>query len=620
MLNVTNNNLYEVLQILQNEPILSFDTETTGLRYFHGDKLFSLVIATKEEQYYFNFNELNQNDIFNNVEVLDRNVLQQLKPLFEDTGKLWVAANAKFDMHILSQDGIEIMGDIYDILVIARVLENDLISYSLDSVSKRIGYEKSKEVEEWISKNRAYKKLPVLGKKKEDKQPLFYKVPFHIIFKYACIDAEITLKVFYHQIEKIKEYNASHPTLTSLWEIVLNEVALTKVCYKIEKRGFKIDKELTQKSLDFELKRAEEIKEKFKHLTGRELVDSNKALTDILKNLNITHEKTYNGGISFSKEALKNSNSKEADLILEYRDSVKKASNYYASFLHFADSGGVIHCNIRQSATTTGRFSITDPALQTLNAEESEGDSFGVRNCFIPRKGYFLLSIDYKAFEFRAMLDTAGEKDLALKIEQGLDPHQATADTVGITRKQAKTLNFGLLYGMGVAKLGDALGVDIYEAKRIKSQYFRELPMIKNLIHTAQEVTKQRGYVVNRFGRPYYFKDPKFAYKALNCLIQGGTADAVKFAMVKIDELLKNLNSAILLQIHDEIIFEIHEDEKHIISEIVKIMESSWPQKFHKMSCSLDYSYKSWGDLEPYECETRNSVSEESNGEIKQVT
>src|SRR5690606_7848064 len=98
---------------------------------------------------------------------------------------------------------------------------------------------------------------------------------------------------------------------------------------------------------------------------------------------------------------------------------------------------------------------------------------FGIRNCFVPREGYFLLAVDYKAFEFRAMLDTAGEEGLAKQIEDGLDPHQATADLVGISRRQAKTINFGLLFGMGAQKLADALGVDIYEGKRIKYQYFR---------------------------------------------------------------------------------------------------------------------------------------------------
>jgi len=597
---VESNDFGDVLQHLYcYKGPLAFDTETTGLRRFHGDKLFSLAIATTHDEFYFNFNYQNEGDILNGSVPLDPSRLVDLAFLFSDDSRLWIAANAKFDLHMLDQEGITVNGKVYDVLVMARLLRNDFMRYSLAACAERIGLVKSSEVDVWIKTNKAYKKTKIPGKKGEVRNPLFWYVPLEIISKYACTDVRITLNLYIQQMGAMEAWDLKHPKLKSIFEVCENEMALTKVCFDMEKTGMKIDVPFVSAAIAHETAIMEEAKKEFLEHSKTPLIDSNKALKAVFQNEGIEAGVTEKGNDSYTYSVLENSDNTLAKILLKFRDANKKVSSYFSSFLYHADKDGIIHCNIRQSATSTGRFSISDPALQTLNSDDDADTEWKVRRSFVPRASYTFLAVDYCAFEFRAMLDTAGEKDLAAQIEAGLDPHQATADLVGITRKQAKTINFGLLYGMGNGKLGIALGVPVEEAARLKRIYFDKLPKVEALIRKAAHVASLRTYVCNRFGRPYHFIDQRFAYKALNALIQGGTADAVKFAMVRLHELLAPYKTRMVLQIHDEILFELHESEHHLVSKIVRIMEDAWPETFHKMQCSTETG-KSWGDLEKY--------------------
>ena len=411
----------------------------------------------------------------------------------------------------------------------------------------------------------------------------------------AEIDAEITFKLFEHQQEVFKIWGDETLGEKLISPLVDNEMKLTNVCYDIERRGFKIDRAYCEKvvsQLNFKL---HNLNNEFFDLVGVPFVDSPKSLEISLKKVGILGGKTELGNASFTDDVLSKETHRAARVILEIRDANKKLSSYFNAFLYYADKNDYIHCNIKQSATATGRFSITEPALQTLSADESNEES--VRRAFIPEEDFCLVSIDYKAFEFRAMLDLAGEEELALKIEQGLDPHQSTADMVGISRKEAKTLNFMLLYGGGQQKLADSLGVPLEEAARIKRKYFRALPRVRNLIYNSFSMARERGFLWSIFNRRYFFHDSNFCYKALNYLIQGSTSDAMKLSMVRIDSFLKDKKSRMVLTVHDEIILYVYKDELDLIPEIMEIMRNAYPSYFHKMDCSVEHSWKSWGDL-----------------------
>jgi DNA polymerase-1 len=204
-------------------------------------------------------------------------------------------------------------------------------------------------------------------------------------------------------------------------------------------------------------------------------------------------------------------------------------------------------------------------------------------------------------------LDYAGEEKLISEINAGKDVHQATADEIGCTRTQAKTINFMLLYGGGGQKLADMLKISLMEAYTLRKKYFSRLPKVRHLINLVQSVGKHRGYIWNWLGRHYHISSPDYAYVLMNHLIQGGCADVVKIAMVQVHEFLKGYKSRMLLQVHDELLFEIHESELYLVPRLKEIMESVYkPRNGLRLTCSVDHSWRSWGTRDkvkglPYE-------------------
>ena len=269
---------------------------------------------------------------------------------------------------------------------------------------------------------------------------------------------------------------------------------------------------------------------------------------------------------------------------------------YYSSFLHLLGGDGRLRATINQAGTESGRFSYMNPNLQNIPKQDEDGLEFYVRKCFIPAPGFTLYSIDYQQQEFRLMLDYAGDKKLIHAINNGADVHQATADLIGISRNQAKTINFGLLYGMGVEKLAKALGLTEKEARDIKLDYFGKLPLVERFIRSVTKTGEARGFIYNWMGRRCYIEKKEWAYILPNHLIQGSGADVIKDAMNSIDHFLKPYESRMVLQVHDELVFEIKKGEEEIVEPIKKIMEDVYqPRNGMKLTCSTEFSTVSWG-------------------------
>lgn len=209
------------------------------------------------------------------------------------------------------------------------------------------------------------------------------------------------------------------------------------------------------------------------------------------------------------------------------------------------------------------------------------------------------------------MLDYAGQLDLIKKIMDGFDPHESTAQLVGVKRRPAKILNFGLLYGMGIAKLARAIGCSELEARAFKDKYFSALDRVKVFIRNASQTAERRGFVFTWNGRRLSFPDPEFSYKAANGIIQGGCADIAKEAMNRIDEFLNPYKTKMIIQCHDEILFALHKSELNLIKDLKKIMEDVYPYRHIPLTCSVSHSFKSWGDMvegEPVGEERRDKV------------
>lgn len=636
---VTNQNLKEILAKLEAPKPRAIDTETTGLKPHQGDRLFSIIIADEAEEFYFNFQS------YPGVKPLARELLKPLKKPLENPGNIWFLHNAKFDLAMLRMENIELGGTIHCTEAIGRVEKNNRIKYSLENLAAEIGFEKDEAAMAFVKKNGLYE--TVLDENGEqEKKPLFAKVPFDIIVPYGERDARITFQLGKHQLEKIASLDAHKKPLAP---ILHNERALTKVAFEMEWRGIKIDSAYVKEARAFEAKRERAAALEFEQVASKAMgkpvafVDSRACFKPVFDAVGELYPLTEKGNPSFKAEALKGMKSPLAGLILNYRDALKRRTTYYENFLYFSDKFGVIHPNIRQAGAKTGRISIADPSLQNLSkrAESDNKTGFLVRRAFIPRPGFFFLMADFDQMEYRLMLDYANEGDVIRAVKGGLDVHQATANLMGVDRESAKTINFMLLYGGGIAKLAQTLfdttldletlkgigRIHIYKMKSyperkihevliarvprelllkelaelekahaLLEQYYSALPKVKEFVKGVQRVAKDRGHIINWMGRRSYFGPGVPTHKAPNYLIQGGCADVVKKAMNEIEGLLSGKKSRMLLQIHDELLFEIHDSEEHLAEEIKGIMERAYTPKFLPLTCGLDYSRKSWSD------------------------
>jgi DNA polymerase-1 len=320
-------------------------------------------------------------------------------------------------------------------------------------------------------------------------------------------------------------------------------------------------------------------------------VDSNKNLKKLFEDLGVkTYEVTDLGNPSFTDTSLRKTKHPLAELILKYREAYKLANTYYRGFLYHADINDIIHTNMKQSGTETGRFSFSQPNLQNVSGD------LNVRKCFVARDNYSFVEMDYKAFEYRMLCEYAKETELSKRIMTGEDVHTVTAQMVGVERHVAKSLNFACIFGAGPGRISEMLGISIDEARKFRQKYFQALPKIESFIRTCSDVAKQRGFIFNWLGRRSYI-DSDFSYKATNSLIQGSCADIVKVAMNQCADYLKYSKSRMLIQVHDSILFEIHDDEKRVVPKLKEIMENAYQGKNIKMEVDVSDFGKNWAEI-----------------------
>lgn len=584
----------EVVPLLSSLLYKSLDTETTGLKPFQGDRLFSVIIGAEDSAWYFNFQSYTDDTAPGPDYVLPHEWVKKLQPIV-DTGVVFMH-NAKFDLHMLAQEGIHPIGLVCCTQTLARLEYNDYMKYDLASCAERIGEKKDDAVEEYISKHKLYKWRTIPGKKQRFKDKFYDQVPFPIMAQYGIQDALVTYRLGMKLLSSIKESDASRPKKQKpLHEVVVLENMVTRVCQDMETTGILLDVPYCLQAVEHYSEQEEKLRIAFELETGFELKDSPQHLGKVFNALGYQYEQTEKGNPTFTDAVLERYDNPAASIIRNWRTCDKLLNTYFRSYLYFCDTNQRIHPDLRQAGTATGRFSCKDPNLQNIPKEDT--GQFPVRKAFVCPDDYVLIAIDYDQMEFRLMLDYAGEHELIGRIKDGYDPHSATSELVGIERRPAKVLNFGLLYGMGISKLAQTLGVDEDTARGFKQQYFRELPSVKRFLRNATKMAESRGFVYGWSGRKFYYSDPRFGYKAANSIIQGGCADIVKKAMCRVADHLQGKRSRMLMQIHDELWFQIHVDELGEIAKIKSIMEEVYPSKFLPMSCSVEHSYRSFGEL-----------------------
>lgn len=633
--------LDEILFCLKQSPFASLDTETTGLNSFKGDRPFSVILATVDKAYYFNFK-----DYGDGTPVVPESIMQDFAPVWR-AEITWFLQNAKFDLHMMHTLGVELEGKIFDTAFLDRIHFNQHMRYNLAEITKRWGNEKLDIVGNYISEHKLTSVVEHPELMKTEDRMHFDRVPASVIVPYGEQDAQATLDVglkIWTEIvaEDAKIVDARIPKQT---QVVDNESHLVKTLYKMEQVGVKLDVEYCNEALSFYRKIIQKAEKEFKEITGLDFVKGTTVFEEVFAPEKDKWEQTEKGNWKWDAKTLSRFENPAARIVTEYAEA-KKQFEYFANFMFYRGHDDAVHPTFSQYGTVTGRLSSRDPNAQNwTNPDKYEDDAeaslFPVRKALIPREGFFFLMPDYSQVEFRIMVDKAYANRIINEILAGHDVHTATANVAGVSRKEAKTVNFLTAYGGGVVKLAQNLFATtgshaqlgaiykkmfgwrlseeeqralptvtesirshneplIRKAYEIQQSIFRAAPEIKDFTKAVQDTAQSRGYVRNWLGRRYYFPDRRWAYKAPNHLIQGGAADVIKVAMNRIDKLLEGKKSRMLMQVHDEIVFELAYGEESLVPEIKGIMESVYPYNRLPLLVEVEYSKTNLADKEAW--------------------
>ena len=635
---VTRESFAKDLELLKSQSLLSVDTETTGLRIYHGDRLFSIS---------FGFTHNNQvNALYMNFQpypglepdkVLLPEHLEALKSLFSDESKVWFAHNAKYDMGMLANEGIAVAGTVHCTKAIALVEYNEHQSYPLDACLERIGLKKDDKAKKYIYEHKLLSKVKRPWTKTETEKLHFDRVPFPIIAPYAEDDATGTFTLGLSQLLSAERQDGSNRGgVRTLSSVIKNERELTQTVFRMEQTGILIDKQYCLRAASYEAGRVDKALKAFKSTTGRDYQASPKLFAEIFADEKALWQYTKptpthpGGSPSFKSDTLKNFLNPAAKLLLVLRDA-KSKGDFYNGFIYHADSNGIVHPNFNQDGAGHGRFSSSDPNFQNLTSEDVQdcqdchkafeeivekcpdcgstnlrSREYLVRKAIIPRPGFTFIMPDFDQMEYRFMLENAciligQETELVRLIKSGLDVHEATAQMasragIPISRGEAKTTNFLTLYGGGNKKLALGLRCSLEKAGEIRSAIFNSAPEIPNYTRTVTNTAEQRGFIVNWLGRRCHFPNRTFAYRAPNYHIAGGCADIVKVAMNRVDKALSGMQSRMVLTIHDELAIEVHNSELQTVPKIVKeIMENAYVGRYIPLTTGMEYSAVSLG-------------------------
>ncbi|MFN8250323.1 MAG: DNA polymerase I [Ferruginibacter sp.] len=503
-------------------------------------------------------------------------LLNKFKPILDDAGKVWVGQNLKYDMLMLKWYGFEFTGTIFDTMLAHYVIEPDG-KRGMDALSaKYLGYEPV-HIEELIGKKTA-----------KGKQGSMRDVELEKIKDYAAEDADITLQLKNIFLPQLK---------TKAVEKVFYEVEnpLVKVLTDMEFEGIRIDEGFLNdysRQLEAEAKIAEE--SVYKQAGVRFNLASPKQLGEVLfekLQLDPKAKKTKTGQYATGEDVLLKlaSKNKIVDDILIFREYTKLKSTYVDALpLMINKKTGRVHTSYAQAVAVTGRLSSNNPNLQNIPVRTDRGKE--IRKAFIPRdKDHVLVSADYSQIELRIVAAISGDENMCNAFKTGKDIHTATAakvfnvDEKEVTKEmryKAKSVNFGIIYGQGAFGLAENLGIPRAEAKEIIDNYKKEFPLIQKYMDDTINFAKEAGYVETLMGRKRWLRDINSANftvrgfaerNAINSPIQGTAADMIKLAMIKIHAAFKKhqFKSKMLLQVHDELVFDAHKDEIEVIKPVI---------------------------------------------------
>ena len=561
--------LDKIIKAASKSKVIAIDTETTGLDYMDADLVGVSMAYEAGKAFYIPFGHEKQEV----SQLKEKIVLEKLKPFLEKVQNKIIGQNIKFDRNILARYGIKINSVKNDTMMMSYVLDASATRHNLDALSSYYLNHKTSTFEEVAGKG--------------VKQVTFDKVPLDLATNYAAEDADITLRLY----EVLEPKLNSIKSLKKLMEDI--EIPLIEVLSDMEQNGTLLNsKILASQSKDLE-SRIQKLEKLAYEIAGEEFnLGSTKQLREIFfDKLNYRVIKKTPGGQPSTDEKVLQELSEEYELpkvLLEHRTLSKLKSTYTDKLPGQVSSNtGKVHTSFHQAVTTTGRLSSSDPNLQNIPIRTEDGRR--IRQAFEATKGNKIISADYSQIELRVMAHLSKDKGLLEAFNQGEDIHSKTASEVfdvnldevtADLRRNAKAINFGLIYGISAFGLGKQLGINRNLAAEYMGMYFEKYPGVKDYMETTKDAARDAGYIETLFGRRLYLRDINASNAirrqaservAINAPVQGSAADIMKIAMINAHRSLKEskLKAQLTLQVHDELIVDAPTKEADKVVELL---------------------------------------------------
>ena len=564
--------LEKVIKNASKAKTIAIDTETTGLDYMDTDLVGISLSFKPGEAYYIPINH--QDDTVNQLKL--NVVLDALKPVLEGSKNKIIGQNIKFDRNVLAKYGINISSIKNDTMMMSYILDASATRHNLDALSSYYLNYKTSTFEDVAGKG--------------VKQVTFDQVPIEEATNYAAEDADITLRLY----EELNPKLESVASLKKLNDEI--EIPLIEVLSEMEQNGAILNsKILNSQSKDLE-NRIKKLEKKAYEIAGEEFnLGSTKQLREIFfDKLNYRIIKKTPGGQPSTDEKVLVELAEEYELpgvLLEHRTLSKLKSTYTDKLPgQISETTGKVHTSFHQAVTTTGRLSSSDPNLQNIPIRTEDGRR--IRQAFEPSKGHRFISADYSQIELRIMAHISKDVGLLQAFQEGEDVHSKTASEVfdvaieevtADLRRNAKAINFGLIYGISAFGLGKQLGISRNLAAEYMAMYFEKYPGVKKYMESTKDFASQNGYVETLFGRRLYLRDINASNAirrqaseraAINAPVQGTAADIMKIAMIKTHQAIKaeNVKAKLILQVHDELILDTPKKE---IDSVINLLTDS---------------------------------------------
>ena len=565
----TQDDLKKLIKKASKAKTIAIDTETTGLDYMDADLVGISISYEPGQAAYIPISH--EDDSSPQLEM--DYVLQELRPLLEDSNEKIIGQNIKFDKNILARYGINISSIKNDTMMMSYVLDASATRHNLDALSSYYLNYKTSTFEDVAGKG--------------VKQVTFDKVPIAEATHYAAEDADITLRLYEELVTKLEAVKS----LKALNQEI--EIPLIEVLSEMEQNGAILNsKILNAQSKDLE-NRIKKLEKSAYNLAGEEFnLGSTKQLREIFfDKLGYRVIKKTPGGQPSTDEKVLAELAEEYELpkvLLEHRTLSKLKSTYTDKLPgQISNSTGKVHTSFHQAVTTTGRLSSSDPNLQNIPIRTEDGRR--IRQAFEPSEGHRFISADYSQIELRVMAHMSKDEGLLKAFQEGEDVHSKTASEVfnvdieEVTtdlRRNAKAINFGLIYGISAFGLGKQLGITRNLAAEYMAMYFEKYPGVKEYMESTKKLAGENGYIETLFGRRLYLRDINASNAmrrqaseraAINAPVQGTAADIMKIAMIKMHKLIKetNIDAKLILQVHDELILDTPAKEIDQVIELV---------------------------------------------------